>query len=135
MKKRFTATSEGFSTVELLVTLFVAAAFLVAGYQLYNVIIKDGGLARSQSRAANVAYDYMQRYSSSAANPCAASTPLNNSAVSVAGLSAATVTVEVTCPYATSTGTNNATGVSEVTVTVRYNNPQKTVQYATYVRK
>jgi len=33
----------GFSAVELLITLFVAAAFLVAGYSLYNVVIKDGG--------------------------------------------------------------------------------------------
>jgi len=135
MKKRFTSKNEGFSTVELLVTLFVAAAFLVAGYQLYNVIIKDGGLARSQSRAANIAYDYMQRYSATTTNPCVASTPLNNSVIGVTGLSAATVTVDITCPYAASTGVDNATSVSEVTVTVRYNNPQKTVQYATYVRK
>lgn len=126
---------QGFSAVELLVTLFVAAAFLVAGYQLYNVIVKDGGLARAQSRAANVAYDYLQRYSGNATNPCATSTPVNNSSVSVSGLSSVFVTVAITCPYASSSGVNLATNISLVTVTVTYNNPQQTEQYATYVKK
>ncbi|CAN5366824.1 hypothetical protein BH10PAT4_BH10PAT4_3120 [soil metagenome] len=119
----------GFTAVELLITLFVAVAFLVAGYQLYNVIIKDGGNTRGQSRAANVAYDYLRRYSPSTVNPCVASTPLNNSAITVAGISAVTVTVAFTCPYTAQTN------ITEVTSTVKYNNPQETVVYATYVKQ
>jgi prepilin-type N-terminal cleavage/methylation domain-containing protein len=119
----------GFSAVELLITLFVAAAFLVAGYSLYNVVIKDGGQTRAQSRASNVAYDYMRRYSASAAFPCVASTPLTNAPVTVSGLSAVTVTVAIACPFA------SLTSLSKVTATVAYNNPQQTVVYSTYVKR
>ncbi|MFZ3009910.1 MAG: type II secretion system protein, partial [Candidatus Microsaccharimonas sp.] len=91
----------GFTAVELLITLFVAVAFLVAGYQLFNVVVKDGGQARAESRAGNVAYDYMRRYASNATNPCTGSTPLNNSPLNIDGLSNARITVTITCPDVT----------------------------------
>jgi len=122
----------GFSAIELLITLFVAAAFIIAGYQLYNVIIKDGGNTRAETRAANVAYDYLRRYTTSAAtNPCTVGSPLGatGSDVAVSGLSAVNVRVEVSCPYASTT---NAASISEVEVTIRYNNPQKVLKYATF---
>lgn len=119
----------GFTAVELLITLFVAVAFLVAGYQLYNVIIKDGGNVRGQATASNTAYDYMRRYSPSAANPCAASTPLNNSPINVGGIGNVHITVALTCPYTT------VTNVTKIIVTVTYNNPTQTVVYGTYVKQ
>ena len=64
----------GFTAVELLITLFVAAAFIVAGYQLFNIVMKDGGETRAESRAGNVAYDYLRRYTDAATNPCTPST-------------------------------------------------------------
>jgi len=118
----------GFTAVELLITLFVAAAFLVSGYQLYNLIIKDGGQTRAEARASNVAYDYMRRYSTSAVNPCLTDTPVDNADITITGLSAVTVNVAITCPY------DNTTSVSKIEVTVLYNNPQQTVVYATYVK-
>lgn len=119
----------GFTAVELLITLFVAAAFLVSGFQLYNLVIKDGGQTRAQARASNVAYDYLRRYTASAATPCMASTPFGPLPVTVASLSAVTVTVAITCPYAA------ATSLSKIDVTVLYNTPQQTVKYSTYVKK
>lgn len=119
----------GFTAVELLITLFVAAAFLVAGYQLYNVIIKDSGNTRAQARASNVAYDYMRRYSPSATNPCTTQTPLTGAPISVAGIGSATVTVAISCPYTA------VTNISKVLVTVQYNNPQQIVVYGTYVKQ
>lgn len=117
----------GFTAIELLITLFVAAGFLVAGYQLFNVIIKDGGQARAESRAGNVAYDYIRRYSSYATDPCAPQTPLNDSSLSVDGLSNVKITVAITCPeYST-------TNISKVEVSITYNNPQQTVKYGTLV--
>ena len=44
MTQRF--STAGFTAVELLVTLFVAAAFLLAGYQLFNFVIRDGSKNR-----------------------------------------------------------------------------------------
>lgn len=119
-------SQSGFTAVELLVTLFVAAAFLVGGYELYVVIIKDSGNSRAQANASNVAYNYLQRYASTVPNPCVNATLLSPAPINVAGLSAVTVGVIVTCPY------SNNLNVSKVTVNVLYNNPQQTVQYSTY---
>lgn len=120
---------QGFTAVELLVTLFVAAAFLIAGYQLFSVVIRDGGQTQAEAKAANVAYDYLRRYTPSATNPCTEITPLTNSAVAVAGLVDTTVTVTIGC------ASPATTTLSKVEVAVSYNNPRKTVRYATYVNK
>lgn len=135
-----TNTQSGFTIVELLITLFVAGIFLVAGFQLFNLVIKDGGKARADTRASNVAYDYMRRYSLSATNPCTALTPLTSTGtpISVSGLSSVIAYVSITCPYAA------LTNVSTVSVTILYNDPNQTIAspnpnpdlkmvYATYV--
>ena len=117
----------GFTAVELLITLFVAAGFLIASYQLFNLIIKDSGSTRAESRAGNVANDYMRRYISSATSPCTVQNPLSNSAITVEGLTAASVSVAITCPVTYSLNT-----VSQIEVAVKYNYPEQTVKYATY---
>ncbi len=119
-------SKSGFTVVELLVTLFIAAAFLATGYQLYGAIIKDAGKTRAQARANTVAYDYLKRYESSATSPCTSLTPLTNSSVSIAGISASTISITITCPYA------GAPNVSKVTATLKYNNPQKTASISSY---
>jgi prepilin-type N-terminal cleavage/methylation domain-containing protein len=118
---------EGFTAVELLVTLFVAAAFLIAGYQLFSLVIRDGGQARSESRAGNIAYDYLRRYTASLTNPCIAQTPLTDSPITITGLVDVRVSVAISCPIDTTPS------LSKVTATVTYNNPVQTVSYATYV--
>jgi prepilin-type N-terminal cleavage/methylation domain-containing protein len=117
----------GFTAVELLITLFIAAVFLASGYQLYSVIIKDGGETRAQTKASNTAYDYLRRYSTNATSPCTPQTPLTNSPLTVTGLSSVTITVVISCPYPSSTA------VSKVQATVNYNNPQQVVTNAVYV--
>jgi len=131
MSKRL---DQGFSAVELLITLFVAAAFIVAGYQLYNVVVKDGGQARADARAANVAYDYLRRYEPTASDPCVASTPLNNSSIMVAGLSNVRITIGISCPYASTSGLNNTRSISKITATLQYNNGSSST-FTTYVHR
>jgi Tfp pilus assembly protein PilV len=99
---RYRQKQSGFSAVELLITLFIGVIFFIAGFQLYATIIKNGGDARMQSSANNVAADYLQRYESSATSPCTPQNPLTGSAVSGSGLTSATVTVTITCPNITS---------------------------------
>ncbi len=118
---------EGFTAVELLVTLFVAAAFLIAGYQLFSLVIRDGGQTRSESRAGNIAYDYLRRYTGSATNPCTAQTPLTNSPVDIPGLVDSRVTVVIECPI------DSTPSLSKLTATVSYNNPVQSVTFSTYV--
>lgn len=118
----------GFTAVELLITLFVAAAFLIAAYQLFNLVVKDGGSTRGESRAANVAYDYMRQYAATATTiPCTASAPLTGAPLTIDGLTSATMNVTITCLP------NAISSISKVDVALTYNNPAQTVEYATYV--
>ncbi len=122
-------SASGFTAVELLITLFVAVAFIIAGYQLYGVIIKDGGATRAQSTANNLAYTYMRQYAASAPASCTTPlTPLTNSPLNTAGLSNATVTIVITCPYYPA-----LTNIAEVQAIIKYNTPQQTITNAVYV--
>jgi Tfp pilus assembly protein PilE len=118
---------EGFSAVELLITLFIAAAFIATGSQLYTIIIRNGGDARMRAKASNIAYDHMRRYVTQATNPCSTFTPSPAPSIPAgSGLSSASITVTVTCPYGTSTA------VTKVLVSVKYGSPQQEVIHATY---
>lgn len=119
----------GFTAIELLITLFIAAAFLMSGYQLYSLIMKDGGDAKVQAQISNITYDYLQRYKPSATNPCTTQTPLTNQSITVGTLSNVTVSVSITCPYTA------ITAISKVSVTIQYTNPQaQTIINSTYVK-
>jgi prepilin-type N-terminal cleavage/methylation domain-containing protein len=119
--------SPGFTIVEVLVTLFVAALFLVTGYQLYNVIIRNGDESRALTYANNVTYNYLQQYKGSATDPCTEQTLLNNQSINVTGLSVVTVSATISCPYGTSSS------ISKVLITLKYNAPQQVVNNATFV--
>jgi Tfp pilus assembly protein PilV len=120
----------GFSAVELLVTLFVAVAFLATGYQLYSVIIKDGGTARTQAKASNIAYAALRQYSAQVLNPCSPSTPASTVPSGSSDLFNPTVNVDISCPAGTGTTT-----MSKVQITVKYgaSSPQEEVVHAAFV--
>ena len=118
----------GFTAVELLITLFIAVAFLATGYQLYSIVIKSSGDARMRSVASNVAYDNLRRYSSQATNPCTVVTPSPTPSLgSNSGLSNAAITGTFSCPFGTSSPT------SRVEVSITYGLPQQEVVHAIYV--
>lgn len=124
-------SAEGFTAVELLITLFIAAAFLISGYQLFNAVINDGGAARAESRAGNVAYEYLRRYADSATNPCTAASPITNQPVTVEGLENASLLVSITCPRP------DVTALSRVEVIITYGTAPDvvSVRHATFVDK
>lgn len=118
----------GFSAVELLITLFIAVAFLGTGYQLYSIIINDGGASRQRARASNIAYDNLRRYTPQATNPCSVFTPSPTPSIPAgSGLSNASVTVTASCPYTTTSS------VTKIQVSVKYGSPQQEVLHALYV--
>jgi prepilin-type N-terminal cleavage/methylation domain-containing protein len=132
----------GFTAVELLITLFIASIFLIAGFQLYAVVIKDNGTTRAQVTASNVAYSYIREYTTSASNPCVPITTPYTQTPNVSGLTAVTVSMTASCPYSgfATTGTGSVPtatqhAITEINVTVTYNNPQQTITNAIYVTK
>lgn len=119
---------QGFTAVELLITLFVAVAFLTAGYQLYSVVIKDGGDTRAESTASNVAYDYVRQYSTLATNPCVSSQPLSGSSITVPALASPVISVSISCPQ------DDAPAISKIETIITYGAAElKTVKYSTLV--
>lgn len=124
---RHTASS-GFSAVELLITLFIAAAFVATGYQLYSVVIQNSENAREQASASNIAYNALRQYAPQATNPCTVVTPTPAPSMPTGNnLPNPSITVTISCPYGL------ASGVSKITATVNYGNPQVGVVHALFV--
>lgn len=72
----------GFTAVELLITLLIAAMFLFAGYQLYTQVTRDGNDANLVAKASNVSYEIMRdraiSVSASQPNGCTLSSASTN---------------------------------------------------------
>lgn len=59
----------GFTVVEILITLLVAAVFTLAMYQLFGAINSAMSLARQKAIASELAYSYLRRYSGTGSDP------------------------------------------------------------------
>jgi len=143
MKYHYTSEA-GLSAVELLITLFIAAMFLMAGYLLWGFTVQGSAEASQSAIASNIAYDYAKQYrvttgcKNAVASPYAAAvttpvvtpalpspaTPLSN----IAGIPNPKITVTATCTQAL-----YDLSIVLITSTVTYgNNPVKTVSHAVY---
>lgn len=119
--------SAGFSAIELLITLFVGAAFIGAGYQLYSISLKDGNDARLRAQASSIAYSNLRTASPKATNPCSAQS-FSGTVPANSGLTNPTASIGITCPYGTSSS------VSKISVTLTYGSgSQLEVTHALYV--
>lgn len=117
--------SEGFSAVELMIALIVAAVFLFGGFNFYNTIANFSVEARSRANADRIAYDYLRRYESNVSPSCTPSTPLNQvslaSDANAEGISEPTITVQITCPISA------VTSLSKIIATVQYKDGANTL--------
>lgn len=125
---------QGFSAVELMISLFIAVAFITTGYQLYSVIIKDGAAASQRTIASNIAYGHLRQLADRPAGNC-----INNynfspkptlSSDEQAQLPESAVLTSVTsCPY------GNGSSVWRVAIGITYGTPTQEVAHALYVSK
>lgn len=118
----------GFSTVELLVSIVIAALLLGAAYQLYITVIRSSADSKIQSTANSAAGDILQSYQSQATKPCTAqsatpSIPANYTS----DLPNSSATAAISCPYGTSSN------ISLVKISVSYDSGANTVTRAIYV--
>lgn len=115
MKMRF---EKGFSAAELLIAIFVGAAFILTGYQLYGIIAQDSGDSRNQAIASNAAYSALRRYAASVGDTCGDTANIAlatlPAGLTLPGPSAAYVFM--TCPY------GSASSVSKVSIYILYGN-------------
>lgn len=123
----------GFTAVELMVTLFVGSLFLISGYQLYGVVNMRSSNVREMSEASNIGYSVLRNQGSvlvGSPSSCTATPAFGP----VSPLPATTLTnLEVALyqcrPF------SDLSNVVQVTVRVRYGNstPKKEVIHATYI--
>lgn len=124
------SSQQGFSAVELLITLFVAVAFIATGYQLYSTIVKDGGEARFRARASNLAYENLRRVADT--TPTCSTTPAVTTPASPSnsGLDNPVITQTISAPQGCS-GATWQDRVMKIQITVTYG-PQSNRQEATH---
>lgn len=119
---------KGLSSVELLITLFVAVAFLAAGHQLYNAVIKDSGAARQRIRASAIAQERLQQYAASIPSNCSASSLISDEPITPEpeDLLGSRITASYSCPV------SSLRSLTKTQVTITYNNGESSVTHATY---
>ena len=125
---------DGLSAVELLITLFIAAMFLMAGYLLWGFTVQGSAEASQSSIASNIAYDYAKQYRVTSGCTDTVSTPVVTPALvtnivpsTTAGIPNPKITVTASCPQ-----TLNNLNMVKITSTVSYGNPRKTVSHVVY---
>lgn len=119
----------GFTTVELLISLFVAAAFIATAFQLYSVIMNDSNEARLRAKAAGTANTLIQQRVNSTNNPCSPTPATTNVPIPTADLPQASAEVIYSCPYGPSSKT------TRVSVVVSYSTPTKQIERSLDVTK
>jgi len=120
---------QGFSAVEVLVTVMVGIMFIGAIAQMYGVVMSDAAAVRNRATASSVAYAQLRSLTAAASAPCSAWTGSYAGPTSLP--SPVTVSTAEDCPY-TATYANNA--VSRLTVTVTYGSgtSQESVKHVLY---
>jgi prepilin-type N-terminal cleavage/methylation domain-containing protein len=121
-------TENGFTIIELLISLLVAGLILISAYQLFGVVNNDSLEVRQRAIASNIAYENLRTYSSSATNPCTVITPSPQPSVPTDSTLVAptAIVVTITCPYGT------ASNISKIAIKVTYGNPQVEVNHALF---
>lgn len=118
---------DGFTTVELMVTLFVAVLFILSGYQLYDMVSARSSSAREMAEASNIGYEVLRKEGVYKPVTSACSAPPEESVTrSDLKIPDVTITIKRCKPFADST-------LIQVTVSVKYGTPQKEVVHATYL--
>jgi len=135
-----TLRQQGFTAVELLITIIVGMIFLGAMSQAYTVVINDAAATRYKATASTIAYAQARAVLASLGTTCAAS----NATISLSstGLPGPVVnqTTNVACPYAVAPYTNTAPtnysvvrpDVTRITITVSYGSAGESVKHVIY---
>ncbi|UTX51516.1 prepilin-type N-terminal cleavage/methylation domain-containing protein [Candidatus Saccharibacteria bacterium TM7i] len=125
---RNNSTHPGFTAIELLITLFIAAMALATGYQLYIAIITESGNTRMEAEVGSMAYSRVRSYTTSAVAPCTPATLFYQPSINLGnGIGDGMITVTRDCPNM------SLPNLNRITASIRYGSPQKTVTHATYV--
>ncbi len=139
--KKISKLEDGFSAVELLVTLFIAAAFVIAFNQLYLVITQTNAATKLQATASDIAYSNLRKYTTKPPFDCPNNNLTINNLAPGAELSKTTISVlpsPLPVPYIQTVLAFGPRGCADqdpvlIKSIVEYGSPVKKVEHATYV--
>lgn len=131
---------EGFTAIELLITLIVASIFLFSGYQLYVQVTRDGADANKTAVLSNVVYERMTKLAKDTTSLAGNQAGCGTTSIStpaatvenVAGVGSVTFQNKVRCPRATTPGNLTDLFYIEVEATYTDGGVSKQVRHATY---
>lgn len=130
--------SEGFSVVELLITIIVGTVSIAALAQIYGVVVGDASIARNKANASAIAYTQIRTIAASLSGTCvprsSVTLPVHANAPapdlsSLPSPPAPTITASVSCPLSTPYPNSS---LSRITVTVTYGTEQVSHVLYTY---
>lgn len=123
------SSQQGFSTVELLISLFIAAAFIATGFQLFSVITNDSNEARLRAAAGSVVNSIIQEKMNAVGEICDPVPSPETISIPTSKLPQASADVTYNCPYGDESKT------TRVKVSVSYGEPEKIVEGSLDVTK
>jgi len=119
----------GFTAIELLITLIIGMMLLFSAYQLYSVVLQSSKDTTQRANASSLAYELLRDNSYLATNSCTSVSIPSVTIPTTANLpSTATASVQLSCAGST------ISNLTLITATVTYGTG-KTVVHATYIRK
>jgi type II secretory pathway pseudopilin PulG len=121
---------QGFTAVELLVSIIVGVVFFITVGQLYSVVINDAADSRNRANASSLAYTQARTVYKQQANTSCSASSASITLTSTGLPGTVTRTTVVDCPF--NIAGNYPTTVSRITVTITYGNPQETVRHVLY---
>jgi hypothetical protein len=128
MRRTTLQKQSGFSTVELMVSLFVAALFILSGSQLYSVVTNRVAESREMSEASSIGYEVLRKEGS--VYPVGVPTCPGGTTSTIARTSATLNSLSVSLHQCL---VSSEVSLVRSTVTVSYSNPAKKVVHATYI--
>ena len=139
---------QGFSAIELMITIVVSAAFVLVFYQLFTTVGTSVAASRQQALASNLAYTYLRKYTDdtrptwfvcdnssdiTANSSASGQVVVGGTTIEVPGLPKPVLySVTAVAPYGCATGTVNAGTPLRIESTITYGSAAKTVKHSTY---
>ena len=105
----------GFTVVELLISIILAVILLGGGYQLYNTAIKSSASSRLRYKANNIAYELLRQHDNDGNSPCVVVPAATLTHTELTQLPNGTAAITITCPM------SNQPEINLISVTVNYN--------------
>lgn len=120
---------QGFTVVELLVTLIVGMLLMFSAYQLYTYVLDNSTKTRMRTTASALAYQFMRENVTQATNPCTSKTVSPAPTIPASSnLVNASASVTIACL------SGGPTNLSVITSNVTYGSPSITITHSTYVK-